>query len=90
MAKNAADLIARINGAGSIDGLNALLGPAEVLKDPHRERMKRLDAIPEQYGQHQDKWPVEVLAEYERLCAERDRHDMLQAEELQYEAAKRR
>lgn len=89
MAKSAADLIASIKGAGGIDGLCSLLGGSKALKDPFRERMKRLAAIPERYGPHKDKWPAKVKEEYEFLCMERDSYNAFQDEQLKFEAKKR-
>ncbi|MBZ3802438.1 hypothetical protein K9O81_18890 [Leclercia adecarboxylata] len=89
MTKSAAELIASIKGAGSLDALYSVLGPSDALKNPRMERRLRLNAIPEQYGPHMTEWPAEVKAEYERLCQERDRDEALEAEQFQFEKKKR-
>ncbi|NDO81491.1 hypothetical protein CJP72_12150 [Citrobacter sp. NCU1] len=86
MAKIAEQLIADINGAGSMDELLSMLAPANPLKNPHRECVKRISAIQEEYGPDTDKWPSEILTEYEFFCSERDRHDAEEAEQFQFEA----
>ena len=89
MAKTAAELIASIKGAGSLDALYSVLGPSDALKNPRQERRLRLISIPEQYGPYMDKWPADVKAEYDQLCLERDRDEAIEASQLQFEAKKR-
>ncbi|EIX6860555.1 hypothetical protein MKW06_001720 [Escherichia coli] len=89
MAKTAAELIASIKGAESLDALYSVLGPSDALKNPRQERRLRLIAIPEQYGPYMNKWPADVKAEYDQLCLERDRDEAIEASQLQFEAKKR-
>lgn len=89
MAKTAAELIASLNSASGLDGLYSVLGYSKALKDPFRERMKRLTAITEQYGPNMENYPADVKQEYYDLCLERDRHDALEADQLQFEAKKK-
>lgn len=89
MAKSAADLIASIQGAKSLDELYSSLGNASALKNPQRERFKRIAAIPERYGPDWAKWPADVKAEYDQLCHERDEHAALLEEQFQFERKKR-
>lgn len=89
MAKTAAELIASIKGAGSLDELYSTLGPSDALKNPRQERRLRLIAIPEQYGPDMTEWPADVKQEYDQLCLERDRDEALEAEQFQFEAKKR-
>lgn len=89
MAKTAAELIASIKGAGSLDELYSTLGPSDALKNPRQGRRLRLIAIPEQYGPDMAEWPADVKQEYDQLCLERDRDEALEAEQFQFEAKKR-
>lgn len=89
MAKTAAELIASIQGAGSLDELYSTLGPSDALKNPRQERRLRLIAIPEQYGPYMTDWPTDVKQEYFQLCQERDRDEALEAEQFQFEKKKR-
>lgn len=89
MAKVAEQLIASIKGARSLDELHALLTPKTPFKNPYRECVKRISSIQEEYGPNTDAWPAEIQTEYEFLCSERDRHEVEEEDQFQFEAKKR-
>ncbi|WP_434219244.1 hypothetical protein [Citrobacter freundii] len=76
-------------GARSLDELFSMLTPANPIKNPYRECVKRISAIQEEYGPNTDAWPTEIQTEYEFLCSERDRHEAEEEDQFQFEAKKR-